>query len=52
MICGDKKKKHWVDFYHYRLVVYTHLQHHIKVNFASDFPFKETLILCLTESVF
>ncbi len=24
---GIKKKKHWVDFYHYRMDVYTHLQH-------------------------
>ncbi len=23
----DKKKKHWVDFYHYRMDVYTHFQH-------------------------
>ncbi len=23
-ILVDKKKKHWVDFYHYRVVVYTH----------------------------
>ncbi len=21
------KKKHWVDFYHYRMDVYTHVQH-------------------------
>ncbi len=40
------KKKHWVDFYHYKVVVYTHCQHtfqfkqHVKVNFASDDPFK------------
>ncbi len=39
-------KNHWVDFYHYRVVVYTHCQHtfqfkhHVKVNFASDDPFK------------
>ncbi len=24
---GDIKKKHWVDFYHYRVDVYTHFQH-------------------------
>ncbi len=24
---GFKKKKHWVDFYHYRMDVYTHFQH-------------------------
>ncbi len=23
----DLKKKHWVDFYHYRMDVYTHFQH-------------------------
>ncbi len=23
----DKKKKHWVDFYHYRGVMYKHCQH-------------------------
>ncbi len=37
------KKKHWVDFYHYRTDVYTHFQHIFptwKVNFASDDPFK------------
>ncbi len=39
------KKSHWVDFYHYRVVVYTHCQHtfmfkqHAKVSFASDDPF-------------
>ncbi len=26
-ILVDKKKKHWVDFYHYRVVVYTRCQH-------------------------
>jgi len=37
---GLKKKKEWVDFYHYRVDVYTHCQHtfmfkhHVKVNFA------------------
>ncbi len=47
MIYGDlKKKKHWVDFYYYRVVVFTHCQHtfqfkqHVKVNFACDDPFK------------
>ncbi len=41
---GFKKKKHWVDFYHYRMDVNT-LPTHIyvkksgKVNFASDDPF-------------
>ncbi len=35
-----------MDCYHYRVVVYTHSQHtfifkqHVKVNFASDDPFK------------
>ncbi len=35
------KKKQWVDFYHYRVDVYTHCQHtfmfkqHVKVNFTS-----------------
>ncbi len=24
---GDLKKKHWVDFFHYRMDVYTHFQH-------------------------
>ncbi len=39
------KKKHWVEFYHYRVVVYTHckdtfqFKQHVKVNFASDDPF-------------
>ncbi len=41
-----KKKKHWVDFYHYRVVVYTHCQHtfqfkqHVKVHFESEILFK------------
>ncbi len=41
-----KNKKHWVDFYHYRVDVYKHCQHtfmfkqHVKVNFASDDPFQ------------
>ncbi len=45
MILVDKKK-HRVDFYHYRVVVYTHCQHtfmfkqHVKVHFTSDDPFK------------
>ncbi len=40
MIYGDYKKKECVDFYHKRLVVYTHcghtsvFKHLIKVNFA------------------
>ncbi len=39
-------KKHWVDFYHYRVFVCKHCQHtymikqHVKVNFASSDPFK------------
>ncbi len=39
-------KNHWVDFYYYRVDVYTHCQHTflfkqlIKVNLASDDPFK------------
>ncbi len=36
-------KKHWVDFYHYRVYVYKHCQqlfkHHVKVNLASDDTF-------------
>ncbi len=42
-------KKHWVDFYHYRVVVYTPPKHIYiqttckKVNFASNDPFKESL---------
>ncbi len=44
---GIKKKKHWVDFYHYRMDVYTlpthiYVQTTCKVNFASDDPFKPT----------
>ncbi len=43
-----RKNKHWVDFYHYRMDVYTHCKHtfhfklHVKVNLASDdlFEFK------------
>ncbi len=40
------EKKHSVDFYHNRVVVYKHCQHtfmfklHVEVNFASDDPFK------------
>ncbi len=38
------KKKHWVDFYHYRVVVYTHCQHTFKfkqlVKVALYDPFK------------
>ncbi len=41
-------KNHWVDFYDYRVNVYTHFQHtfymfkqHVKVNLASDDPFKK-----------
>ncbi len=40
------KIKHWVDFYHYRVVVYTHCQHTIqfkllvKVNVALYDPFR------------
>ncbi len=42
---GDLKKKHWVDFYHYRMDVYTfpthiYVQTTWKVNFASDDLFK------------
>ncbi len=50
---GFKKKKHWVDFCHYRVVVYTHVQHtfmfkhHVKVNFDFDLPFK--LVTRLTD---
>ncbi len=52
MICGGlKKKKHWADFYHYRVIVYTRCQdtfkfkHHVKVNFASDVPFKKYIFV-------
>ncbi len=49
------KLKHCVDFYHYRVVVYTHCQHtfmfkhHVKVNFASDNPFNanESANVCM-----
>ncbi len=40
------KIKHWVDFYHYRVVVYTHCQHtfqfkqHVKVHVAVYDPYK------------
>ncbi len=43
------KKKHWVAFYHYRVVVYTHCQntfvfkHCVKINLASDVPFNGIL---------
>ncbi len=43
-----KKKKHWVDSYHYRVLVYTHFQHTfqfillVKVHVASDDPFKQS----------
>ncbi len=45
-----KKKKHWVDFYHYRVVVYTHCQHtfqfkqRVKVHVASYDPFNTTAL--------
>ncbi len=41
------RKKHWVDFYHYRVVVYTHCQHTfqlkqlVKVHVALYDPFKK-----------
>ncbi len=41
------KKKHWVDFYHYRVVVYIHCQHTfkfkqlVKVHVALYDPFKD-----------
>ncbi len=36
------KKKHWVDFYHYRVVVYTHFQFKqlVKVHVALYDPYK------------
>ncbi len=43
MIYGYYKKIKWVDFYHRRLVVFTHcghtsvFKHLIKVNFANSF---------------
>ncbi len=44
-ILKEGLKKHWVDFYHYRMDVYTHIYVQItfKVNFASDDPFKGPL---------
>ncbi len=45
-----KNKKHWVDFYHYRVVVYTHWQHTfqfkqlVKVHVASNDPFNNALV--------
>jgi len=36
----ENKKEEWVDFYHYRVVVYKYCRHafmfklHVKVNFA------------------
>ncbi len=45
-ILVDKKKKHWVDFYQYMVVVYTHCQHTfqfkqlVKVHVALYDPFK------------
>ncbi len=42
-------KKHWVDFYHYRVVVYTHCQHTfqfkqlVKVHVALHDPFNINL---------
>ncbi len=44
-ILVDLKKKHWVDFYHYRVVVYTHCQHTfqfkqlVKAHVALDEPY-------------
>ncbi len=38
-----------MDFYHYKVVVYTHCQHtlqfklHVKVNFASNDPFNQII---------
>ncbi len=45
-----KKNNTYVDYHHYRVVVYTHCQHkfmfkqHVKVNFASDDPFKNCAV--------
>ncbi len=45
-----KKKNTNVDYHHYWVVVYTHCQHkfmfkqHVKVNFASDDPFKNCAV--------
>ncbi len=47
------KKKHWVDFYHYRVVVYAHCQHtfmfkqHVKMHFASNGPFNSIVVVSL-----
>ncbi len=45
------KKKHWVDLYHYRVVVYTHYQHTfqfkllVKVHVALYDPFKPLMFM-------
>ncbi len=50
-ILVDKKKKHWVYFYHYRVVVYTHYQHTfqfkqlVKVHVALCDPFNKGPLL-------
>ncbi len=47
-----------VDFYHYRVVVCTHCQdtfqfkQHVKVNFASDDPFKKDISLMHADKKF
>ncbi len=48
-----KKNQHWVDLYHYKVVVYTHCQHTfqfkqlVKVHVASDEPFNSLCDLAL-----
>jgi len=35
------KKKHWIDFYHYMMVVYRHCQHTFTtINFKKWFKYK------------
>ncbi len=44
-----------MDFYHYKVVVYTHCQHtlqfklHVKVNFASNDPFNQIISIKLAK---
>ncbi len=44
-----------MDFYHYKVVVYTYCQHafkfkqHVKVNFASNDPFNQILSIKFTK---
>ncbi len=45
ILVDKKKKKYWVDFYHYRVVMYAlpktfMFKQHVKMHLASDDPFK------------